>query len=212
MQQRMQRQCCTRGRLRPARPRPFAEVFMLEPPARRFLCARCRAPVLVCSACDRGQIYCASGCSALARRQAQHASAQRYQRTRCGRFMHAARTRRWRERQAAVLAGPLAVSPAQSVTHQGSQLAPPDAVLVSHPPLSCDASAAPAQPCLTPIVGSTSTSVPTSAPISITTAPVWRCHWCLTPCTDSVRLDFLRHSGPARSVSRRREHTHGHSP
>ena len=67
---------------------------MPEPAARRFLCARCRAPVLVlvCSACDRGQIYCASGCSALARRQSQHAAAQRYQRTRCGRFIHAART------------------------------------------------------------------------------------------------------------------------
>jgi hypothetical protein len=45
-----------------------------------------------------------------------------------------------------------------------------------------------------------------------TTALVWRCHWCHTPCADSVRLDFLRHSGPPRAVSRRREHTHGHSP
>jgi len=69
---------------------------MVEPAARRFLCARCRAPVLVCSACDRGQICCASGCSALARRQSQSAAAQRYQRTRSGCFMHAARTRRWR--------------------------------------------------------------------------------------------------------------------
>ncbi len=179
---------------------------MPEPVARRFLCARCRAPVLVCSVCDRGQIYCASGCSALARRQSQRAAAQRYQRTRSGRFMHAARTRRWRERQA-VLA-----SVAQSVTHQGSQLAPPDAVLVSHPPSSCDASAAPAQPCMTPIVGSTSTSVPASVPIPSTTAPLWRCFWCLTPCADSVRLDFLRHSRSLSLAHRTREPTHGHSP
>jgi hypothetical protein len=207
MQQRMQRQCCTRGRSRPARPRPFAEVYMLEPAARRFLCARCRTPVLVCSSCDRGQIYCASGCSAVARRQSQRAAAQRYQRTRCGRFMHAARTRRWRARQA-VLTSLAATGPAQSVTHQGSQLAPPDAVLVTHPPLSSDATGPPAQPCMTAIVGSTSTSVPTLS----TTAPLWRCCWCLTPCADSVRLDFLRHSRPARSASRRGEPTHGHSP
>ena len=162
--------------------------------------------MLVCSVCDRGQIYCASGCSALARRQSQRAAAQRYQRTRSGRFMHAARTRRWRERQA-VLA-----SVAQSVTHQGSQLAPPDAVLVTPPPSSCDASAAPAQPCMTPIVGSTSTAVPASVPTLSTTASVWRCHWCHTACADSVRLDFLRRSRPAHSVSRTGEHTHGHSP
>jgi hypothetical protein len=211
MQQRMQRQCCTRGRFRPARPRPFAEVFMLEPAARRFLCSRCRAPVLVCSACDRGQIYCASGCSVVARRQSQRAAAQRYQRTRCGRFMHAARTRRWRERQA-VLASLAAASPAQSVTHQGSQLAPPDAVLATHPPPRSDATGPPTQPCMTPIASSSSTSALTSAPTLTTTAPVWRCHWCLTPCADSVRLDFLRHSGLPHSVSRRREPTHGHSP
>jgi hypothetical protein len=183
---------------------------MLEPAARRFLCARCRAPVLVCSSCDRGQIYCASGCSALARRQSQRAAAQRYQRTRCGRFMHAARTRRWRERQAALAS--LAAAVAQSVTHQGSQLAPPDAVLATHPPLRSDATGPPTQPCMTPIASSTSTLVPTSAPTLTTMAPVWRCHWCHTPCADSVRLDFLRHSGPPHSVSRRREPTRGHSP
>lgn len=190
---------------------------MHEPTVRRFLCARCRSPVLVCSACDRGQIYCASGCSALARRQSQRAAAQRYQRTRAARFMHAARTRRWRERQAVLASLSLALaSVAQSVTHQGSQLATPDAVLVTHPPSSCDASAAPAQPCLTPIVASTSTAVPTAVPTSVptlsTTAPVWRCHWCLTPCADSVRLDFLRRSAPPRGVSRMRERPHGHSP
>jgi len=217
MQQRMRRQCCTRRRFRPARPRPFAEVSCSSPPP-DVSCVRaaCRAPVLVCSTCDRGQIYCASGCSVLARREAQRAAAQRYQRTRCGRFMHAARTRRWRERQAAVLASLAAAAVAQSVTHQGSQLAPPDAVLATHPPLRSDATGPPTQPCMTPIASSTSTSASTSlltsAPTLTTTAPVWRCHWCHTPCADSVRLDFLRHSGPPRSVSRRWEPTRGHSP
>jgi len=73
---------------------------MLEPIARRFLCARCRTPVLVCSHCDRGQIYCASGCAAAARGERQRDAARRYQCSRRGRFNHAARTRRWRERQA----------------------------------------------------------------------------------------------------------------
>ncbi len=184
---------------------------MLEPTARRFLCACCRTPVLVCSACDRGQIYCASGCSALARRQSQRAAAQRYQRTRCARILHAARTRRWRERQAA-LTSPSAVSPAQSVTHQGSQLGAPDAVLVSHPPLSLDATGAPAQPCMTQIASSTSILVSTSAPILSSPAPVWRCCWCHTPCADSVRLEFLRRSRSLSLAHRMRESTHGHSP
>ena len=188
---------------------------MLEPVARRFLCARCRAPVLVCSACDRGQIYCASGCSVLARRQSQRAAARRYQCSRCGRFMHAARTRRWRARQA-VSASLALASVAQSVTHQGSQLATPDAVLVSHPPPSSDAAGAPAQPCMTTIASSTSaltsTVATTLGPTLATTAPLWRCSWCLTPCAAAVRQDFLRHSRSPSLAHRSREPAHGHSP
>ena len=60
----------TRCRRRPCR--GLAEAA--EGPARLFLCARCQAQVLVCSCCDRGQIYCASGCAREARRQAQRAA------------------------------------------------------------------------------------------------------------------------------------------
>ena len=88
----------------------------MEPPPRRFLCARCRAPVLVCSHCDRGQRYCAADCAVIARKALQQEAAQRYQCSRSGRLKHAQRTRRWRERQA---------TPNQSVTHQGS---PPPAL------------------------------------------------------------------------------------
>ena len=71
-------------------------------PARLFLCACCRVQVLVCSHCDRGQRYCAAGCSAATRQVLQMQAARRYQRSRGGRFKHAARTRRWRERRTAL--------------------------------------------------------------------------------------------------------------
>jgi hypothetical protein len=182
---------------------------MLVPIARRFLCARCRTPVLVCSHCDRGQIYCASGCAAAARGERQRDAAQRYQCSRRGRFNHAARTRRWRERQAAstrLAAVPPAQSGTQSgtqsVTHQGSPPTTLDAVLVA-PPSSMPGAAGPAsQPCMTLIANSTSMPV----------TPVWECSWCHTPCAPRVRLGFLRHSRPPRSASRRAEPTHGHSP
>ena len=219
MRQRVQRQCCTRGRTRPAAPpRQFAGVLMGDEPARRFLCARCRAPVLVCSHCDRGQIYCASGCAALARQQSQRDAGRRYQCTRPGRFMHAARTQRWRERQA-LLAVPLAgsgMATPQSVTHHGSPAPASDAVLIAVPTPVAGAAVptAPApstQPCTT-ITTSGASSPAASLPLS---ASAWRCHWCHTPCSARVRLDFLRHNRsprPRRRASTRVEPSHGHSP
>jgi hypothetical protein len=74
---------------------------------RLFVCARCRVQVLICSACDHGQIYCAGDCSQISRRASVCEAGRRYQRTRKGRFAHAERSRRYRQRQ-------------QNVTHQGS--------------------------------------------------------------------------------------------
>ena len=93
---------------------------MRERPARIFLCACCRVQVLVCSHCDRGQIYCPDQCAAATRQVLQRAAGRRYQKSRAGRFKHAQRMRRWRERRCAV---------AQIVTHQGSLDTPLDAVL-----------------------------------------------------------------------------------
>ena len=228
MRQRVQRQCCTRGRSRPAHPRLLAGVRMRDVPARRFVCARCRAPVLVCSHCDRGQVYCAAGCAATARRQSQRDAGRRYQDSLAGRFHHAARTQRWRMRQAALaMSTPIpaqtsiAPSAAQSVTHQGSPLGASDAVLAT-PSSMPAAAAAPApashdQPCRTVTTSSSASTVATPAssaaggPAPIT-LPTWRCHWCRTPCAARVRLDFLRHSRPARHGRRRGEPSHGHSP
>jgi hypothetical protein len=219
MRQRVRLKCCTRGRTRPAaQPRQLAGVLMDDEPARRFLCARCRAPTLVCSRCDRGQIYCAAGCAGLVRQQSQRDAGRRYQCSRAGRFMHAARTRRWRERQA-LLAVPLAgseMATPQSVTHQGSPTPASDAVLLAVPtPVAAAAvPAAPApstQPCKTITTGSASSPAAT-LPLTLS---AWRCHWCHTPCSARVRLEFLRHSRsprPRRRASARLEPSHGHSP
>jgi hypothetical protein len=75
--------------------------------ARLFICAECRTQALICSCCDRGQIYCAGDCRDLARRRRQRAAGARYQASHRGRRAHAERARRFRARR-------------EKVTHQGS--------------------------------------------------------------------------------------------
>lgn len=76
-------------------------------PARLFLCARCRAQVVICSRCDRGHIYCAGDCARRAGGEARRAAGRRYQASHRGRLLHAIRARRYRVRQ-------------KNVTHHGS--------------------------------------------------------------------------------------------
>jgi hypothetical protein len=78
---------------------------------RMYLCARCCAQVVLCSRCDRGQIYCGRDCAEQARGTAQRAAGRRYQASRPGRFAHAARARQYRMR-------------CKIVTHQGSPVPP----------------------------------------------------------------------------------------
>lgn len=85
----------------PRAPRP------MESTGRRYLCAACRAAVLICSHCDRGQRYCADGCAQRARAASLRAAGARYQASFAGRLAHAQRQRRYRAR-------------CQKVTHQGS--------------------------------------------------------------------------------------------
>jgi hypothetical protein len=80
----------------------------MEATSRLFLCAGCRMQVHICSRCDRGQTYCANGCSQAARHQSLRAAGHRYQQSRRGRLKHAERARRYRSRQ-------------HKVTHQGSE-------------------------------------------------------------------------------------------
>ena len=48
------------------------------PSARLFLCARCRSQVVLCRACDRGQLYCSPDCSAASRTDRQRESRRRH--------------------------------------------------------------------------------------------------------------------------------------
>ena len=89
--------------------------------ARLFLCAGCRTQSLICSCCDRGQIYCAGDCAARARRHALRAAGRRYQTSRPGRLAHADRTRRYRAR-------------GKKVTHHGSPELPRDDLLAPGSP------------------------------------------------------------------------------
>ena len=81
----------------------------MEKTARLFHCMRCHCQVTICSTCDRGNIYCGSVCASTARVSSVRAAGKRYQQSYQGRLKHAARQRRYREREN------------KKVTHQGSQ-------------------------------------------------------------------------------------------
>ena len=80
----------------------------MNPSARLFHCARCHCQVILCRYCDRGNVYCATGCADHARTTSLRRAAKRYSATRRGRHSNADRQRRFRARQR------------EKVTHQGS--------------------------------------------------------------------------------------------
>jgi hypothetical protein len=94
-----------RGR---ARRRRIDVARLTAAPAWLFLCGRWRAQVLICSHCDRGQIYCGKRCTRAARRNSLRAAGRRY---------HA--SRRYRRRK--------------NVTHQGSLAERASALLAAIP-------------------------------------------------------------------------------
>lgn len=150
----------------------------MEQHARLYLCARCRAQVVLCSRCDRGNRYCGRACGRQARQEAQRAAAQRYQQSRRGRLAYAQRARRWRQRRAGVGAG----DGVHKVTHQGSPAPGVDAPLASWTPEST-CSELPA----TTVVG-------TTPPIDA--AAGWICRRCGAPQRAALRLGFVRHGLP----------------
>ena len=171
------------------RPRPSGCSEAVAAPARFFLCARCRERVLICSCCDRGQVYCAGGCAQAARRQAQRAAGARYQASRRGRLAHALRARRYRRRRRVAPVSQqeeamLEHRRQKIVTHQGSPSAPPDDLLC------LDQAAAKGPP---------STG-------DFPKLPPWRCCWCGSRCPDFVRQDFLRRRRWFRTAARGPEH------
>ena len=64
---------------------------LMENSARLYHCSRCRRRVIICRACDRGQIYCPGPCAGLARATSLRAAAQRYRQTRQGKLRQALR-------------------------------------------------------------------------------------------------------------------------
>ena len=71
----------------------------MEMTARLYHCVRCHGQVVICSLCDRGNIYCDSKCSAVARKASLRSANQRYQKTHKGKRMNAGRQRRHREKK-----------------------------------------------------------------------------------------------------------------
>jgi hypothetical protein len=101
---------------------------------RLFLCRRCRTQVVVCSCCDRGQIYCPDGCAGQARRETLQRAGARYRRSGRGRQVHAAQMARRRAEQR------------EKVTHHGSPaVAAGDLVPGGTATVPCD-DASPAEP------------------------------------------------------------------
>jgi len=99
-------------------------------PARRFLCGACRSAALICSFCDRGQIYCGAGCARRARQCSLRDAGRRYRASHQGRRNQARRTARWRDRQ-------------KNVTHHGSPPPSADDLLPSGAPVVARDAASP---------------------------------------------------------------------
>lgn len=91
----------------------------MESSARLYNCACCHRLVVVCSHCDRGNIYCFEGCSQKQRIQSLREAGKRYQNTFAGKRNAARRQAEFRERARHATAAPLV--PEEKVTHQGSE-------------------------------------------------------------------------------------------
>lgn len=64
--------------------------------ARRYHCARCRQPAIICRQCDRGNIYCFDGCAKAANKERRRRNSKCYQRSAKGRRSNTERQRRHR--------------------------------------------------------------------------------------------------------------------
>jgi hypothetical protein len=141
--------------------------------ARRFVCARCQAEVVVCNACDRGRRYCGSECSSQARGESLRKAGRRYQSGSAGSVAHARRARRYRHRrrwppqQQPPPPLPLLLPPPNTVTHQSSQAAGESDVLAVT---------------LNEVAQRTDCEA----------SRQWQCCWCARTGHSEVRRDFLR--------------------
>lgn len=144
--------------------------------ARRYHCARCHQPVLICSYCDRGNIYCFDGCARAAEKERCKRNAKRYRDSAKGRRSTATRQRNNRLRQA--MSGS---DPEPSKQHQDT----PEPASAEPDATSSD---------LPIVTHRGSVDEPGSAPlISLPTQPrVVYCNGCQRACNEAMRIDFLR--------------------
>lgn len=91
--------------------------------ARIYNCACCHKQTLICTYCDRGNIYCSLNCAKQSRVLNHRQSNARYQKTFFGRQKHAARQGRYRLRK---INSPCEI---KKVTDQGSIKIQPDDLL-----------------------------------------------------------------------------------
>jgi len=160
-----------------------AEVDMLRS-ARLFLCARCRAQVLLCSHCDRGQVYCTRACSLAARRERRRHTAKRYQDSRNGRLKHAARTACWRKRRRSLRHASAGID-VDKVTHQGCAPSRADALL-----LACDTTNV-GEPIAVDALSHPAVHVEPASPATTAFAAA-RCRRCACALLPHVRRGWLR--------------------
>jgi len=91
---------------------------------RLYLCQRCLKQVIICSDCDRGNIYCGSDCAKQARQESVQRARIRYAKSSKGKLKQARRQKQYRQRQSEKL---------KNVTDQGSTETPPHDVLPDIP-------------------------------------------------------------------------------
>jgi hypothetical protein len=63
--------------------------------ARLLNCALCHRQAIICSCCDRGNVYCGYACSEVARKTSIRVANKRYQNTYRGKLNHAAAQKRY---------------------------------------------------------------------------------------------------------------------
>ncbi len=92
----------------------------MELTPRLFLCVLCYEQVIICTHCDRGNIYCSFSCAFKARKNSLRKAGIRYQSSIKGRLNHALRQRHYMQRLRAFK---------NKMTHQGSLETTPDGLL-----------------------------------------------------------------------------------
>lgn len=137
--------------------------------SRLYHCTVCHCQVVICSRCDRGNIYC-SGCAYKASREARKRATMRYQASHKGRLNNARRQRAYRARVR--LVGRNDNPDCKIVTHKGSPPTPLGVPLPVQPFQRQDL----------------------QKPVIRQARNCFHCHFCSGLCSDYFRSSFLRRS------------------